>query len=157
MIDNEGQGKKKSKSKFGSLVVPHVDARPQFSVTNLASLSTLLVCCIYHKPKRFDESSDESSDESDDGRAKPSSSSKRKAKPHHHHHDHDHSHDSGDQTSSSSSSNSSTPNSSTQQPTVSATMTELQQPRNAYESLPRRGNDGESEGKLMVPSQVHPV
>ncbi|QRV89543.1 Type 1 phosphatases regulator YPI1 [Ceratobasidium sp. AG-Ba] len=36
VIDNEGCGKKKSK-----------------------------ICCIYHKPKRFDESSDESSDDSD--------------------------------------------------------------------------------------------
>ncbi|PVG04248.1 hypothetical protein CPB86DRAFT_803756 [Serendipita vermifera] len=36
VIDNEGSGKKKSK-----------------------------ICCIYHKPRRFDESSDESSDGSD--------------------------------------------------------------------------------------------
>lgn len=51
VVDNEHMGKKKSK-----------------------------ICCIYHKPKAFDESSDESSDSdsdassspSDDGRARPS-------------------------------------------------------------------------------------
>lgn len=54
-IDNEGLGKKKSKS---------------MSLTPLADLWRVAyigaVCCIYHKPKTFDESSDESSsDESD--------------------------------------------------------------------------------------------
>jgi len=39
-VDNEGAGRKKSK-----------------------------ICCIYHKPRAFDESSDESSDESDDSEA----------------------------------------------------------------------------------------
>ncbi|KIY67950.1 hypothetical protein CYLTODRAFT_314074, partial [Cylindrobasidium torrendii FP15055 ss-10] len=48
-VDNEGAGKKSSK-----------------------------ICCIYHKPRRFDESSDEdsdSSDDDDDGRARPLSHS----------------------------------------------------------------------------------
>lgn len=70
VIDNEGMGKKKSK-----------------------------ICCIYHKPKSFDESSDESSsDESDSSgadldRAQPA----RRPHRHHHHHEHDaHPSDSGD-------------------------------------------------------------
>ncbi|KII85259.1 hypothetical protein PLICRDRAFT_146084 [Plicaturopsis crispa FD-325 SS-3] len=57
-VDNEGCGRKKSK-----------------------------ICCIYHKPKRFDESSDEDSssdDSDDDGRARPSSHSRRHAHPHAH-------------------------------------------------------------------------
>jgi len=59
VVDNEDCGRKKSK-----------------------------ICCIYHKPKEFDESSDEesSSDEDsdsiDDGRA-------RRSQPHRHHHHHD--------------------------------------------------------------------
>ncbi|KAI0052330.1 hypothetical protein FA95DRAFT_1601991 [Auriscalpium vulgare] len=55
-VDNEGMGKKKTK-----------------------------ICCIYHKPKRFDESSDEDSSDSDsdsDGRARPT-----QRRHHHHHHD----------------------------------------------------------------------
>jgi protein phosphatase 1 regulatory subunit 11 len=53
VIDNEGAGKKKSKS------LSHISFTP-------ARLLTLcIVCCIYHKPRRFDESSDESSGESD--------------------------------------------------------------------------------------------
>ncbi|KAF8525876.1 phosphatase inhibitor-domain-containing protein [Hysterangium stoloniferum] len=64
VVDNENCGRKKSK-----------------------------ICCIYHKPKPFDESSDESSSDSeagsgsesapsDDGRARP-----RRSHRHHHHHD----------------------------------------------------------------------
>ncbi|KAH9064229.1 phosphatase inhibitor-domain-containing protein [Lactarius vividus] len=59
VVDNEGLGRKKSK-----------------------------ICCIYHKPKRFDESSDENSSgaesESDDGNARPSREYR-----HHHRHSHD--------------------------------------------------------------------
>ncbi|EIM91611.1 uncharacterized protein STEHIDRAFT_118634 [Stereum hirsutum FP-91666 SS1] len=60
-VDNEGMGKKKTK-----------------------------ICCIYHKPKKFDESSDEDSSDSesdsdsDSGRARPSQSHRG----HHHHHPH---------------------------------------------------------------------
>jgi len=52
VIDNEGMGKKKSK-----------------------------ICCIYHKPKRFDESSDSDSSSSDDG-------SDSECDHEHHHHRH---------------------------------------------------------------------
>ncbi|BGP51697.1 Type 1 phosphatases regulator ypi1 [Rhodotorula kratochvilovae] len=64
-VDNEGLGRKKSK-----------------------------ICCIYHKPRAFDESSDESdssgsdsdgSDDSRDGRA--AARRARRARHHHHHHD----------------------------------------------------------------------
>ncbi|KAF8312490.1 hypothetical protein DL93DRAFT_1307602 [Clavulina sp. PMI_390] len=103
VIDNENCGKKKSK-----------------------------ICCIYHKPKRFDESSDESeSDESgDDGRARPAKSRK---KPHRHdHHDDDGCGDSGPSGSESSSSPSAVASS-------SATVTQLESPRapNAYEVQPK--------------------
>jgi len=49
-IDNEGLGKKKSKSMYAVL---------------LACLLTFAVCCIYHKQRAFDESSSESSSDSD--------------------------------------------------------------------------------------------
>ncbi|KAI0649529.1 phosphatase inhibitor-domain-containing protein [Trametes meyenii] len=59
VVDNEGAGKKKSK-----------------------------ICCIYHKPKRFDESSsDESSDDDSD------SSCDSRTPRHRRDHDHDHDHD----------------------------------------------------------------
>lgn len=48
-IDNEGMGKKKSKSK-SALV-----------------LADTVVCCIYHKPRKFDESSSESDSSGEDG------------------------------------------------------------------------------------------
>ncbi|KAI9359590.1 type 1 phosphatases regulator YPI1 [Zopfochytrium polystomum] len=62
------------------------------------------VCCIYRKPRRFDESSDESSDSSDSGsdsdgpnayEKQPSYGRKSKGKDRkgHRRHDHDHSHD----------------------------------------------------------------
>ncbi|KAF2491078.1 hypothetical protein BU16DRAFT_543339 [Lophium mytilinum] len=76
VIDNEGMGKKSSK-----------------------------VCCQYHKPRPYDESSDESSDSSDsDSDSEPDNSNARPVggrrgggrpqgrKPHDHH-DHDHDHD----------------------------------------------------------------
>lgn len=82
-IDNEGLGKKKSKSKL------HADT----------------VCCIYHKPRAFDESSSESSgDESDDsissvpdssdddGAARPTQSRRVCRGPTCSHKDHAHSH-----------------------------------------------------------------
>ncbi|KAI0058758.1 hypothetical protein BV25DRAFT_1772106, partial [Artomyces pyxidatus] len=55
-VDNEGMGKKKTK-----------------------------ICCIYHKPKRFDESSDEDSSDEDSG-------ADDRARPTHRHHYHDHHH-----------------------------------------------------------------
>ncbi|KAF8604721.1 hypothetical protein BDV93DRAFT_555564 [Ceratobasidium sp. AG-I] len=64
VIDNEGCGKKKSK-----------------------------ICCIYHKPKAFDESSDESSDESD---ASCGSNDSRKPR-----RNHNHSHNHGGESSAS--------------------------------------------------------
>ncbi|KIJ31249.1 hypothetical protein M422DRAFT_234614 [Sphaerobolus stellatus SS14] len=70
VIDNENCGKKKSK-----------------------------ICCIYHKPREFDESSsdesssdDSGSEASDDGRARPPQN----RRPRHHHHHHDHSHEPND-------------------------------------------------------------
>src|ERR1700733_1616811 len=84
VIDNENAGKKKSKSTYTFVAdLPRALLKP----TNRPDC---LVCCIYHKPKRFDESSDESSDESgDDGRAR--SASVRKPR-HDHNHDHNHAH-----------------------------------------------------------------
>jgi len=60
--------------------------------------STAIVCCIYHKPKNFDESSDESSsdessgsDESgDDGAARPARSHPRSSHSHRHQHSQPH-------------------------------------------------------------------
>jgi len=67
VVDNEGLGRKKSK-----------------------------ICCIYHKPKSFDESSDEesSSDEDSDDSAGDRARPPRHARRHRHHdHDHDHGHE----------------------------------------------------------------
>jgi protein phosphatase 1 regulatory subunit 11 len=71
VVDNEGLGRKKSKSTY--LV--------QFIMLNWRIDRRLFqVCCIYHRPRRFDESSDEEDEESsetdpssdDNGTAKPS-------------------------------------------------------------------------------------
>jgi len=74
VIDNEGMGKKSSK-----------------------------VCCVYHKPRPYDQSSDESSSDSSesDSDSEPDNSTARPVggrrggrpqgrKPHDHHHNHDH-------------------------------------------------------------------
>jgi len=55
-VDNEGAGKKKSKSKshLSKSYMVYLNPSQHFPV-----------CCIYHKPKRFDESSDEDSSDSD--------------------------------------------------------------------------------------------
>jgi protein phosphatase 1 regulatory subunit 11 len=53
VVDNEGCGKKKSKSEWCA------------SVTGRHSLFRL-VCCIYHRPRPFDESSDEDSSSGSD-------------------------------------------------------------------------------------------
>ncbi|BGP58196.1 hypothetical protein JCM8202_004735 [Rhodotorula sphaerocarpa] len=75
-VDNEGLNRKKSK-----------------------------ICCIYHKPKPYDESSDESgsdsadSDGSADSRHEGAGAARRRqrraARHHHHHHHHDHDHEHG--------------------------------------------------------------
>jgi len=63
-VDNEGAGKKSSK-----------------------------ICCVYHKPKRFDESSSDESSESDSdsscGGPNHNHSTRRRKRRHHHHHDAD--------------------------------------------------------------------
>jgi protein phosphatase 1 regulatory subunit 11 len=70
--------------------------RGLFLVLELSNIHILIsVCCIYHKPRRFDESSseedsdDDESSSDDDGRARPSHLNRR----HHHRHSHDHEHD----------------------------------------------------------------
>lgn len=77
VVDNEGMGKKKSKSEYSD---GHID-------TKYVIIPLVSVCCIYHKPKRFDESSDEedSSDSEDDKSDNDHNS-------HHHHHHHHHHH-----------------------------------------------------------------
>ena len=56
-VDNEGMGKKKSKSMY-----------PDVSGSGFGYLTEwVVVCCIYHRPKAYDESSSESSSGSDDG------------------------------------------------------------------------------------------
>lgn len=62
-VDNEGMGKKKSKSEYSRLLDCLIG-----QVRCSLELTKLTVCCIYHKPRAYDESSDESSsDESDCG------------------------------------------------------------------------------------------
>ncbi|KAF5333874.1 hypothetical protein D9757_015531 [Collybiopsis confluens] len=56
VVDNEGAGKKSSKSTLYPLeIFPHSDIQNSMSP----------VCCIYHKPKAFDESSDEEDSDAD--------------------------------------------------------------------------------------------
>jgi len=89
VIDNEGCGKKKSK-----------------------------ICCIYHKPRKFDESSDESSDDSDCERSS---------------HHHNHASGSGE----GSSTGNSEPTGATVVSSTTATVTTVKAPeRNAYEIQP---------------------
>ena len=56
VVDNEGFGRKKSKS-MSCTIIANTPNKPLFII---------LVCCIYHKPKKFDESSDESDSDSSD-------------------------------------------------------------------------------------------
>ncbi|KAJ3484490.1 hypothetical protein NLI96_g5609 [Meripilus lineatus] len=56
VVDNEGAGKKSSKSRSSRQALPQ--ARQY-------SYAFAKVCCIYHKPRRFDESSSEESSDSD--------------------------------------------------------------------------------------------
>jgi protein phosphatase 1 regulatory subunit 11 len=66
-VDNEGMGKKKSKS---TCCPYHV---------RVCILADNVVCCIYHKPKAYDESSDESESDCDhDHHPKPATKSRRK-------------------------------------------------------------------------------
>ncbi|KAH9481073.1 Type 1 phosphatases regulator YPI1 [Psilocybe cubensis] len=93
VIDNEGCGKKKSK-----------------------------ICCIYHKPRRFDESSDESDSSDSDSDHDHSSHN------HNHHHNHNHEH----QPNGGSSTNG--------QQSHSSVVHELEHPEyepNAYEKQPK--------------------
>ena len=55
VVDNEGCGRKKSKS------TPFVHLTPE----SIYLIAVSVVCCIYHKPRKFDESSDESDSDSD--------------------------------------------------------------------------------------------
>ena len=72
VIDNEGIGKKsKSNSSYSHL------SKLFLSNSHSIAFHLLPVCCVYHKPRRFDESSsDESSSDSDSDSCS------------HHHHDH---------------------------------------------------------------------
>lgn len=91
VVDNEGAGKKKSK-----------------------------ICCIYHKPRRWDESSDESSDDSD-------------CEGHNHGHG-GHGADDAPEAGSSSSNNVATPSATVTVPAALRHHSDL----NAYESQPHR-------------------
>lgn len=81
-VDNEGMGKKKSKSVWrwaGGRAETAAACKTRFAD---CLFTPVTVCCIYHKPKAFDESSDESSsgdsdasDEDDDDDDKASSDS----------------------------------------------------------------------------------
>jgi protein phosphatase 1 regulatory subunit 11 len=55
VVDNEGCGRKKSKS------TPFIHLTPE----SICLIVVPVVCCVYHKPRRFDESSDESDSDSD--------------------------------------------------------------------------------------------
>ena len=61
----------------------------------LASFSTCAVCCIYHKPRQFDESSSSESSDSDSDSDADSDAPARRRCNHDHDHDHDHGHSEG--------------------------------------------------------------
>ncbi|PIL35321.1 hypothetical protein GSI_02046 [Ganoderma sinense ZZ0214-1] len=91
VVDNEGAGKKKSKSEspLPSLLSSASHARPLSCSHPLPA-----VCCIYHKPRQFDESS--SSESSDSDSEPDSDAAARRRCNHDHDHDHDHNHDGAD-------------------------------------------------------------
>lgn len=72
------------------------------------TVSVRIVCCIYHRPKKVDESSDESSSDSSSSGSDSDSEPERKRKVgggkddcgHNHDHDHNHSHKRGRKTNS---------------------------------------------------------
>lgn len=71
-----------------------------YKVADEANSMCRIVCCIYHRPKKVDESSDESSSDSSSSDSDSDSEPERKRKVggdkgdcnHNHDHDHDHSH-----------------------------------------------------------------
>lgn len=81
VVDNEHMGKKKSKS------------TSSFSIITFDYLPHFIVCCIYHKPRPFDESSsDESSDSDSDSNSSCGGDGRRNHRRGHHHHHHHHMH-----------------------------------------------------------------
>jgi protein phosphatase 1 regulatory subunit 11 len=73
VVDNENCGRKKSKSVLSYVVI-------------LKPAESVVVCCIYHKPKEFDESSSESpSSESDSDSSDGRTRARRSPNRHHHH------------------------------------------------------------------------
>ncbi|KAF5326964.1 hypothetical protein D9619_004339 [Psilocybe cf. subviscida] len=107
VVDNEGAGKKKSK-----------------------------ICCIYHKPRRYDESSSDSSDDSSDDEARRRRQRKRDRK---HQHDHDHDHDEDcDPGSSNSDGSVPAPNQTSSQTQTEVHTLDLDDEPNAYER-PQKG------------------
>ncbi|KAJ6561776.1 phosphatase inhibitor-domain-containing protein [Mycena capillaripes] len=120
VVDNEGCGRKSSK-----------------------------ICCIYHKPKAFDESSDEDSSDSDadsdssvDDRARWSRNSGTNRNPHQHNHPHPHPHPGPDAGGAAAAQ---------RDPQVSA-VTQLEEPvePNAYEMVPsgKKGKGRRKSGSL---------
>ena len=104
-------------------------------------LTRFLVCCIYHKPRAFDESSSESSSDSDSGDSRHGHSYPRR----HRHNGHRHSHEPSSDSYRQSASSSATGN--TPLASSSATATETQDPvheqsdsdsGNAYEARPSK-------------------
>jgi protein phosphatase 1 regulatory subunit 11 len=86
VIDNEGLGRKKSKGLL-DIFQASQEAQSTFMLTGC------LVCCIYHAPKEFGESSDESSSDSDDSDSDSGDDgSARPARRPAHNHEHDHNH-----------------------------------------------------------------
>lgn len=63
-VDNEGLGRKKSKSKHHPLPFGLPGLFVDLCFADICVIRGGIVCCIYHKPKAFGESSDESSSSS---------------------------------------------------------------------------------------------
>jgi ABC-type nickel/cobalt efflux system permease component RcnA len=118
VVDNEGLGRKSSKGTharrtFLIILCPklyHIIASLSISLERngipiqraevMLTVLVHIVCCIYHRPKKVDESSDESSSDSSSSDSDSDSEPERKRKVgggkddcnHNHDHDHDHSH-----------------------------------------------------------------
>ena len=104
------------------------------------------VCCIYHKPKKFDESSDES--DSDASSCGSDDSSRPHNHSHNHNHNHNHSHNHTHNTSH--------PNNSAARPPTEGLTTETEPPTqpappNAYERQPNNSAKGKGKGEPPNP------
>lgn len=123
---------------------PGQSSGPSLSLSQLNADQTTVcvaVCCIYHKPKKFDESSDES--DSDGSSCGSDDSTNPHQHQHNHNHNHLHSHSNSHNNASVARPPQGGPTTETEPPSQPA-------PPNAYERQPNNTSKGKGKGKQLL-------